>query len=140
MKQLSISDLAREIGLRPSAIRYYEQIGLLLPAARIHGRRKYDSDVIARLAVIQQAQQTGFTLNEIRQLFFGFQIYVPPSKRWQKLTAQKLMELDELMDQIKTMKRLLHRLQNCRCQALDDCGKRMLHHQRRNTPKPLHCR
>jgi MerR family redox-sensitive transcriptional activator SoxR len=72
MPQLTISEVARQVGLQPSAIRYYEQIGILLPAQRISGQRRYDATALHRLAVIQRARQTGFSLEEIRELFFGF--------------------------------------------------------------------
>lgn len=62
MSQLTISQVARQVGLQPSAIRYYEQIGILLSAQRIGGMRRYDTTVLRRLAVIQRARQTGFTL------------------------------------------------------------------------------
>ena len=69
---LTISEVARQIGLQQSAIRYYERIGLLPPAQRISGQRRYDSTALCRLAIVQRARQLGFTLEEIRQLFFGF--------------------------------------------------------------------
>jgi DNA-binding transcriptional MerR regulator len=56
----------------PSAIRYYERIGLLPPAERLSGQRRYDSTVLYRLAIIHRAGELGFTLSEIRNLFFGF--------------------------------------------------------------------
>jgi len=72
MAQLTISQVAQEIRLRPSAIRYYENIGLLPQAERLSGQRRYDPTVLYRLAIIQRARQLGFTLSEIRHLFFGF--------------------------------------------------------------------
>jgi DNA-binding transcriptional MerR regulator len=84
---LSISEVARQIGLRPSAIRYYEQIGILPPAHRVSGQRRYDVTVLHRLIVIQRARQTGFTLDEIKRLFFGFRDGTPPSIRWEKLKS-----------------------------------------------------
>jgi len=124
MPQMTISEVARQVGLQPSAIRYYEQIGILLPAERIGGQRRYDSAVLYRLAVIQWARQTGFTLDEVRQLFFGFQDAAPASRRWQKLSRKKLAELAELMGQIKTMRRLLQKMMDCcRCDTLDQCGR-----------------
>ena len=127
MSELSISEVARQIGLRPSAIRYYERIGILHPAQRRSGKRRYDSTVLNRLAVVQRARQTGFTLEEIRELFFGFRDGTPASKRWQKLSRQKLAELDVLMDQIRTMQRLLKDMtRRCRCDTLDECGISML--------------
>jgi MerR family transcriptional regulator, redox-sensitive transcriptional activator SoxR len=74
---LSISEVAKQIGLRPSTIRYYEQIGILPPAERVSGQRHYDMTVLHRLLVIQRARQTGFTLTEIKQLFFGFRAGTP---------------------------------------------------------------
>ena len=130
MAQLTISEVARTFGLRPSAIRYYEEIGILPEAFRTSGQRRYDGSVLRRLAVIQRAQQTGFTLDEIKQLFFGFEPGTSPSKRWQEMSERKLAELEALVDQIKTMQRLLERIQNCRCDALDECGKRLLAHGR----------
>jgi MerR family transcriptional regulator, redox-sensitive transcriptional activator SoxR len=124
MSQLSISEVARQVGLRPSAIRYYEQIGLLPPALRVTGQRRYDASVVHRLATIQRARQLGFTLDEIRQLFFGFGTPVRASERWQKLSQRKLAELDDLMDGIKAVRHLLKRMmQKCHCETLDQCGK-----------------
>jgi DNA-binding transcriptional MerR regulator len=120
----TISGVARQVGLKPSAIRYYEQIGILLPAERISGQRRYDTTVIYRLAVIQRARRSGFKLDEIRQLFFGFGNVTRASERWQKLSRRKLAELDSLMDGIKTVRRLLKKMmRNCRCDTLEQCGK-----------------
>ena len=124
MSQLTISQVARQVGLQPSAIRYYEQIGILLPAQRIGGQRRYDTTVLHRLAVIQWARQTGFTLDEIRELFFGFRDAATASQRWQKLSRRKLAELAELTAQIRTMQRLLQKMMECcNCETLDQCGK-----------------
>src|SRR6266550_75441 len=90
---LAISDVARVFGLRTSAIRYYEQIGILPPAMRKNGRRRYDKSVLFRLEVVQRAREFGFTLEEIRELFFGFQPATPPPKRWHKLSERKIAEL-----------------------------------------------
>ena len=124
MPPLTISEVARQIGLQPSAIRYYERIGLLPPAQRISGQRRYDSTVLYRLAIVQRARQLGFTLEEIRQLFLGFRNVTRASERWQKLSQRKLAELDVLMDGIRTVRRLLKKMmQDCRCDTLDQCGK-----------------
>ena len=124
MPQLTISQVARQVGLQPSAIRYYERVGILPPTQRISGQRRYDTTVLYRLAVIQWARQVGFTLEEIRQLFFGFRNVTRASERWQKLSRRKLVELDVLMNGIKTVRRLLKKMmQNCRCDTLEQCGK-----------------
>jgi MerR family transcriptional regulator, redox-sensitive transcriptional activator SoxR len=124
MPQLLISDVGRQVGLRPSAIRYYEQIGLLPPAERMGTQRRYDTTALYRLAIIQRARQLGFTLDEIRQLFFGFGNAAQASERWQKLSQRKVAELDNLMDSLKAVRRLLKKMmENCRCETLDQCGK-----------------
>ena len=127
MPQLLISEVARRAGVRPSAIRYYEQIGILAPAQRIGNQRRYDTTVLERLAVIRWARETGFTLDEVRQLFFGFGRSMPASERWKKLSRKKIAELDAMVEHIQTMQRLLRALEkNCHCLALEQCGKGFL--------------
>ena len=121
---LSISEVAKQIGLRPSAIRYYEQIGIPPPAQRLSGQRRYDVTVLHRLVVIQRARQTGFTLSEIKELFFGFRAGTSPSVRWQKLKRQKIVELDAMLEHIETMRALLEQRGKCRCTALENAGGR----------------
>ena len=124
MPPLTISKVARQVGLQASAIRYYERIGLLPPALRMSGQRRYDETALYRLAIIQRARQLGFTLDEIRQLFFGFRNVTRASARWRTLSRKKLAELDQLMDGIRTVRRLLkNMMQKCHCDTLDQCGK-----------------
>src|SRR5260370_36478746 len=119
MPQLTISEVARQVGLQASAIRYYERIGLLPAAQRVRRQRRYDTTALYRLAIIQWARQLGFTLDEIRRLFFGFRDVTRASERWQTLSRKKLAELDGLMDGIKTVRRLLKKMMpNCRCETL----------------------
>jgi MerR family transcriptional regulator, redox-sensitive transcriptional activator SoxR len=126
MSALTISEVARQVGVRPSAIRYYESLGILPPALRKSGRRRYDQTILYRLAVIQRARQTGFTLDEIRELFFGFKRDTPASERWRKMSKQKIAELDAAIEKIQFMRDLLQRAENCRCDALNECGKKMI--------------
>jgi MerR family redox-sensitive transcriptional activator SoxR len=133
MPLLTISQIAGQIGLQPSAIRYYEQIGLLPPAQRMSGQRRYDPTVLYRLAIIQRARQLGFTLTEIRRLFVGFDDSTRASERWRTLSQRKLAELDDLLDGIKAVRGLLKKLMTkCRCDTLDECGKGMLRRLNRN--------
>lgn len=126
MPQLTISQVAKQFGLRASALRYYEQVGIMPPANRVSGQRRYDAAALRRLAVIQRARQSGFTLDEIQQLFAGFQPGTRASQRWQELSQRKLAELDASMERIKVMRGLLRRMGSCRCDALDECGAALL--------------
>ena len=123
---LAISDVARVFGLRTSAIRYYEQIGILPPPVRKNGQRRYEKSALFRLAVVQRAQESGFTLDEIRELFFGFRDATRPPKRWHELSERKIAELQLRMKRLKLMQTLLKQMQDCRCNALEDCGKKLL--------------
>jgi len=140
MPWLTISQVASQIGLRPSAIRYYEQIGILPPAERINRQRRYDMTALYRLIVIQKARCTGFTLPEIKHLFYGFRAGTPPSTRWQKLKRQKIVELDAMLEHIRTMRDLVQQHGNCGCRALEECGKKLFEKQCANTSRALKTR
>jgi MerR family redox-sensitive transcriptional activator SoxR len=121
MKLLSIGEVARRTGVRPSALRYYEDAGLLPRPARISGQRRYEADAIRRIDVLRFAQQAGFTLEEIRTLFQGFGNETPLSARWQKLARAKIAELDELARRIRRMRRALELGLQCGCIRIEDC-------------------
>ena len=143
MPHMSISEVARQIGIRASAIRYYEQIGILQPAERVSGQRRYDRNTLYRLAIVQRARETGFSLDEIRELFFGFRDTTPISQRWRKLSRKKLAELDALVRQIRDMQQLLQRVQGCHCEAIEQCGeamfKRACRESKKKPPRILGC-
>ena len=120
---MTIAQVAQQVGIQSSAIRYYERIGLLPPAQRISGQRRYDSTVLYRLAITQRARRLGFTLSEIKQLFFGFRNVTRASERWKTLSVRKLSELDHVIEETNAMRRLLKQLMTkCRCETLDQCG------------------
>ena len=128
---MTIGEVARESGLRASAIRYYEKEGLLPRPARVGGQRRYDASVLERLAVLERAKRCGFSLEEARRLFYGFRPDTAPSVRWQTLARRKIAELDALAGQIAEMKRTLQ--QTCACADLGECGRRIRARRREKT-------
>jgi MerR family transcriptional regulator, redox-sensitive transcriptional activator SoxR len=122
---MSIGEVAGRAGVRPSALRYYERIGLLPAPERENGRRRYGGevlrDVLDRLAVVRVAQQAGFTISEIRTLLDGFSDDTPPSERWQVLAREKLPKVEALVDRAIGMKDLLEKGLRCECLRLEDC-------------------
>ncbi len=122
---MSIGEVAGRAGVRPSALRYYERVGVLLAPERENGRRRYGGevlrDVLDRLAVVRVAQQAGFTISEIKTLLDGFSDDTPPSERWQVLAREKLEEVEEVVERALDMKRLLERGLRCECLRLEDC-------------------
>ncbi len=121
MATMTIGEVARQVGVAPSAIRYYEEIGLLPPPARVNGRRRYDASTVQRLQVVERAQRAGFTLDEIRELFFGFAVGTHPHMRWETLARRKLAELDEQRSRIQAMQDLLREELRCGCLTMEQC-------------------
>ncbi|CAN5201052.1 MerR family transcriptional regulator [soil metagenome] len=116
---LSISEVSARSGLRPSALRYYEEAGLLPTAARVAGRRHYDATVLARLRVIACAKSAGFTIAEIRQLLTGDD---RGAEQWRPLAVTKLREIDTVIEKALAMRRLLEESLACECASLEDCS------------------
>lgn len=119
--ELTIGAVAQRVGIATSVIRYYETIGLLPLPPRLNGRRRFDSSTVQRLRVIAHAQQAGFTLSEIRELFFGFETGTPPSVRWEALAWRKLAELDAQLARIRSMQALLRDGLACGCLTMEQC-------------------
>jgi MerR family transcriptional regulator, redox-sensitive transcriptional activator SoxR len=119
---MSISQVAREAGVRPSTLRYYEDIGLLPRPDRVSGRRSYNPDIMQRIVIIRTAQKAGFTLDELRVLFDDI---LPGSDaagaKWNDLIQRKLHELDALMSNVQSMKKLLEDMQDCDDDELAEC-------------------
>jgi MerR family transcriptional regulator, redox-sensitive transcriptional activator SoxR len=118
---LSIGEVAAQAGVRTSAIRYYEDVGILPEPERVGGRRRYSHTVVDQLRVIRFAQGAGLSLDEIRVLFHGFGADVPPAVRWQELATNKLADLDRQVEQISRMRRALESTLSCGCLRIEDC-------------------
>jgi MerR family redox-sensitive transcriptional activator SoxR len=121
MENLTIGMVAKLAGVRPSAIRYYESVGVLTPARRVRGQRRYAVDVLTHLAVIRAAQDLGFTVAEIRELFAGFPDDTTSSERWHSLARRKMAELDALIARAEGMRGVLRESLRCGCVTFADC-------------------
>ena len=116
----TVGELAEETGLSGSAIRYYERVGLLAKPVREGGWRRYDRSVVRLVNAIRFAKNAGFSLEEIRMLFYGFPKNTPPPERWRSLAQRRLSEVEELIAGAEAMRSLLHEGLACDC-ALHDC-------------------
>jgi len=104
---------------------YYERLVLVPGPDRISGQRplRHHGAGIVLLSSSTRAR-LGFTLDEVRELFLGFRAVPRASERWQALSVKKLAELDTLMKEIRTMRRLLRKMMDrCHCDTLDQCGR-----------------
>ena len=141
--ELTISDVATQAGIRASAIRYYESVGLLPQPQRVSGQRRYQQDILRRLAFIQAAQSVGFSVADMQTLFRELDGDAPLSARWQSLATQKLAEVNTLLERAQRMKLLLEQGLECGCPDLERCIDCMLEihgkGQRRSKEKASPC-
>ena len=121
MATLSIGEVARKAGIRASAIRYYEQAGLIPSPKRVSGRRRYDGAVLESLDLIRLAQRAGFTIQEVRTLIHGFGSTTPASERWRRMSERKITELSKRIAEAERMRELLQLLNTCECETLGEC-------------------
>jgi len=117
---LTIGEVARQVGMRTSRIRYYESVGVLPVAERVSGMRRYTSDAVRRLGIIDVAQRVGFTLEEIRELLTTE--HGTAHEQLQRLAQRKLPDVDELIQRATAVRRWLEMTSYCDCETLDVCS------------------
>ena len=122
---MKIGQLARLTGVRASAIRYYERLGVLPSPARARGQRHYPSDAHDRVLLVRFARDMGFTLAEIKLFLNGLQVSAPVGARWEKLAKRKLKEVEASIKSARRLKSLLEHLLQCRCATLRVCVQRL---------------
>jgi len=108
MQAFTIGQVAREAGIGVETVRFYEREGLLKePARRASGYRQFDSDAVARLRFIKQAQRLGFTLREIKDLL-ALSLN-PESTRAQvrEHAEAKIADIEARISELKRMKKAL---------------------------------
>jgi DNA-binding transcriptional MerR regulator len=115
---LTIGDLAERTGVPTSALRYYDELGLVRPAARESGQRRYDGDAVRQVGAVLLLRDIGFTLAEIAR-FLGDQ----PRRRstWERLARQKLEELDHLLEDVQAARTALAHSLRCPKDTPTDC-------------------
>ncbi len=120
--ELTIGEVARQGGVATSSIRYYESISLLPRPDRLHGQRRYHSDVLGKLAFIGVAQSAGFKLSEIKDLVDGIDGADGMAGQMRSLSSRKLNEVEALLERTKAMKGWLEVAKECGCETPDQCA------------------
>jgi MerR family redox-sensitive transcriptional activator SoxR len=118
VEMISIGELAAATNRRPSAIRYYEELGLLSPAARIGGRRHYAPEARRTIAVIDTAQRAGLSLAEIRTLL---QASTESGSVLRELADRRLPQVTALIQYATLVREWLEAASQCECPDLDSC-------------------
>ena len=112
---LPIGEVAKTTGISVSAVRYYEEIGVISSATRVGGKRRFDPATIGRVSFIRRAQEAGFSLEEIGTILDD------ETGIWRVLVDDKLIELTERKDRLETMISMLAEIRECGCGAVAAC-------------------
>jgi MerR family redox-sensitive transcriptional activator SoxR len=119
---LSIGQLADRTGLAVSAIRFYEEKGLVAPHRNSGGQRRYERADIRRLSFVMISQQLGFSLSEIAQLFRGLPEGRTPTKSdWTRISRVFRKTLDSRIETMTLLREKLDGCIGCGCLSLSNC-------------------
>ncbi|MQY27157.1 MerR family transcriptional regulator [Nocardia aurantia] len=114
---LDIAEVAARSGLAPSALRFYEKKGLIVPAGRNGLRRSYAPEVVTRLALISCARRAGFTIAEIERVLRA----TPGDTALRERLSAKAREVDEDIARLIRMRDALDHAATCDHALLVDC-------------------
>ncbi len=112
---LAIGEIARTTGIAVSAVRYYDEIGVISAITRVGGKRRFGPETIGRVSFILRAQEAGFSLDDIRTILDD------TAGGWRDLVESKLIELTERRDRLDTMIAMVSEIRDCGCEAVASC-------------------
>ncbi|MFE3839333.1 helix-turn-helix domain-containing protein [Pseudogemmobacter sonorensis] len=118
MKFLDIGDVSARSGIRPSALRYYEEVGLIAPASRHGLRRQFAPEVLLQLKLIAMGQSAGFSLTEIAGMFGANG--TPDLPR--ALLHRKADEIDWKIRELKALSDTLRHVADCPARSHMECA------------------
>ncbi|WP_067337162.1 redox-sensitive transcriptional activator SoxR [Stappia indica] len=120
---LTIQQVARRSGVAASALRYYEERGLIAAERAASGHRRFERSVLRRIAFIVFAQRLGFTLEEVkRELDKLPSDHIPTGADWEQLSQVWTQRVDERIDELQRLKRGLAACISCGCLSLAQCS------------------
>jgi len=111
---MKIGEFANRVGIAPSTLRYYEDIGLLSDVPRVNQQRHYPKHYIPLVQLIQIAKRAGFTLDEIQEMMQLFQDSTAENEPiWKPRVQQKLQEVESAIAKLQQMQQILFTLLTC---------------------------
>ena len=120
---LTVSEVARRSGFAASALRYYEDQGLIAASRSASGRRRYQRNVLRRLAFIRAAGNIGLSLAEIRAELDTLPLSRTPTKAdWQRISRHWRVRLDDRIAALERMRDGLEACIGCGCLSLQRCA------------------
>jgi MerR family redox-sensitive transcriptional activator SoxR len=122
MDVLSIGEVARRSGLAPSALRFYEDVGLVRSERTSGGHRVYARHVLRRLGVIRIAQRLGLSLEEIRSALAVLPADRAPTKaEWARMSRLWRRRLQDRIVALEALRDDLSSCIGCGCLSLQRC-------------------
>ena len=119
---LTIGEISRRSGVASSALRFYEQKGLIRSERSGRGHRRYSRAVLRRIAFIVFAQKIGLSLVEIEQELSKLPGHrIPERSDWAKLSATWSKRISERIAELERLKAGLTQCIGCGCLSLDRC-------------------
>jgi MerR family redox-sensitive transcriptional activator SoxR len=119
---LTIGEVARRSGVAASALRFYEQRGLIASERAGSGHRRYPRSVLRRVAFIVFAQRIGLTLDEIGAELAKLPPGRAPTRRdWAALSSKWTARIDNKIAELERLKAGLTECIGCGCLSLDRC-------------------
>ena len=120
---LTIGQLAARTGLSVSAIRFYEEKGLVHPVRNAGNQRRFLRADIRRLSFVLIAQQLGFTVSQIAEELAALpQDRAPTMPDWQRSSNRFLAEVDRRIASLQRLRDNLDGCIGCGCLSLDKCA------------------
>ncbi len=119
---LTIGEVSARSGLAPSALRFYESLGLITSTRTSGDRRRYQRAVLRRVAVIRAAQHVGLSLDQVRTAFAALPREVAPGKRdWARMSAAWQPLLDQQIAELQLVRDNLSNCVGCGCLSMTQC-------------------
>jgi MerR family redox-sensitive transcriptional activator SoxR len=119
---LTISEVSRRSGVAASALRFYEERGLIASERAGSAHRRYPRPVLRRIAFIVFAQRVGLTLSEIGAELAKLPPNRAPTRRdWSRLSGGWVERVDERIAELERLKLGLGECIGCGCLSLDRC-------------------
>jgi MerR family redox-sensitive transcriptional activator SoxR len=123
MTELTIGELAERSGIAASAIRYYEDLGLVRSRRTPGNQRRYERAELRRLAFIRTAQRVGLSLEEVEQALATLPSSRTPTKAdWTRLSRGWRPRLDAQIAQLERLRDTLDSCIGCGCLSLRRCN------------------
>ena len=120
--ELTIGEVASRSGVAPSALRFYEEHGLIVSRCTEGNQRRYERAVLRRIAVIQAGRAAGITLTEIGTALDGLPTHRTPSRRdWERLSKRWRDDLDARIETLQALRNRLSTCIGCGCLSIDKC-------------------